>query len=272
MMSSRLGICSWSLRPESPLELIDSTKQCGSSCVQLAIVPLLEDPAWQDAATVLHDAGVEIISGMLETVGEDYSSLASIATTGGVRPDGSWHATWERAEGVARIAAEMNLPLVTMHAGFLPEAQGTERSTMIDRLRQLGDLFGASGTDLAFETGQETGDVLVEVLQELSHPSIGVNFDPANMILYNKGNPITAMKTLSSWIKQIHIKDAVVTEVEGEWGSEVPVGTGDVDWDSFLAAVPDGVDLVIEREAGEDRIGDIKTAIALLKANGACCE
>ena len=270
MMSRRLGICSWSLRPESPLELIDSTKQCGLSCVQLAIVPLLEDPAWQDAAILLHDAEVEIISGMLETVGEDYTSLASIATTGGVRPDGSWPATWERANGVAQIAEEMKLPLVTMHAGFLPKSEDAERSTMIDRLRQLGDLFGASGIDLAFETGQETGDVLVEVLQELSHPSIGVNFDPANMILYNKGNPIEAMEKLASWIKQIHIKDAVVTEVEGEWGSEVPMGTGEVDWESFLAAVPKGVDLVIEREAGEDRITDIKTAITLLEVDGAC--
>lgn len=270
MMSRRLGICSWSLRPEDPIELVASTQQCDICCVQLALVPVLEDFRWSDTAMRLNDAGVEILSGMLETVGEDYSSLASIAKTGGVRPDGSWPATWERAKGVARIASEMKLPLVTMHAGFLPEAQGAERSTMIDRLRQLGDLFGASGIDLAFETGQETGDVLVEVLQELSHPSIGVNFDPANMILYNKGNPIEAMETLSSWIKQIHIKDAVVTEVEGEWGSEVSVGTGDVVWDSFLSAVPDGVDLVIEREAGEDRIADIKTAMTLLKANGAC--
>ena len=270
MMSRRLGICSWSLRPENPLELIESTNQCSISSVQLALVPLLEDTAWDDAAAVLLKAGVKILSGMLETVGEDYTSLASIATTGGVRPDATWPATLERAKGVARIAAEMELPLVTMHAGFLPEAKGAERSTMIGRLRQLGDVFGASGIDLAFETGQETGDVLVDVLQELAHPSIGVNFDPANMILYNKGNPIAAMETLSTWIKQVHIKDAEVTEEAGTWGSEVPVGTGEVDWGTFLALVPEGVDLIIEREAGEDRIADIKTAIALLKANSAC--
>jgi sugar phosphate isomerase/epimerase len=244
--------------------------RCGIRYVQLALVPVLDDPSWQDTATVLRDAGVEIISGMLETVGEDYSSLASIATTGGVSPDETWQATLKRAKNVAQIAAEMKLPLVTMHAGFLPEEQGEKRSTMIDRLRQLGDLFGAKKIDLAFETGQETGDVLVDVLQELSHPNIGVNFDPANMILYNKGNPVAAMETLSPWIKQIHIKDAVVSEVEGAWGSEVPVGTGDVDWESFLARVPDGVDLIIEREAGENRISDIRTAITLLKANGIC--
>ena len=270
MSSRRLAICSWSLRSENPVELVSSTQQCGICYVQLALAPILEDPAWSDAATILHESGVEIISGMLAAVGEDYTSLASIASTGGVRPDGTWPATLERAKNIAQIAAEMKLPLVTMHAGFLPEVHGDERSIMIDRLRQLGDLFGSNGIDLAFETGQESGDVLVEVLQELSHPNIGVNFDPANMILYNKGNPIAAMETLSSWIKQIHIKDAVVTDVESEWGSEVSVGTGDVDWNSFLAAVPDGVDLVIEREAGEDRIADIKTAIALLKANGIC--
>ncbi len=260
------------MRPESPLELIESTNQCSISCVQLALVPLIEDAAWEDAAAVLLKEGVNILSGMLETVGEDYSSLASIATTGGVRPDETWPATLERAKRAAQIAGELNLPLVTMHAGFLPESQCDERTTMLDRLRQLGDLFGSNDIDLAFETGQETGDVLVKVLQELAHPNIGVNFDPANMILYNKGNPIAAMETLSPWIKQIHIKDAVVTEVEGAWGSEVPVGTGDVDWEAFLAGVPEGVNLIIEREAGEDRISDIQTAMALLKASGACCE
>ena len=108
-------------------------------------------------------------------------------------------------------------------------------------------------------------------LHESSVPAKkGVNFDPANMILYNKGNPVTAMQKLSPWIKQIHIKDAIFTDVEGEWGFEVPVGTGDVDWKSFLAAMPEDVDLVIEREAGEDRIRDIKTAIKILKANGIC--
>ena len=272
MRSRRLAICSWSLRPETPVELVASTQQCGICCVQLALVPVLEDQTWSDAATQLNDSGVEIISGMLETVGEDYTSLASIATTGGVRPDETWSATLERAKKVAQIAAEMNISLVTMHAGFLPEDQSDERSTMIDRLSQLGDLFGSNGIDLAFETGQETGDVLVDVLQELSHPTIGVNFDPANMILYNKGNPVSALETLLPWIKQIHIKDAVITDVEGEWGCEVPVGTGDVDWGSFLAAVPDYIDLVIEREAGSDRIADIKTAIDLLKANGICCD
>ena len=270
MRSRRLAICSWSLQSEDPVELVESMRQCGNCCVQLALVPVLEDPSWLNAATQLNEAGVEIISGMLATVGEDYSSLASIAATGGVRPDETWPATLERAKNVAQIAVELKLPRVTMHAGFLPEDQCDERSAIIDRLQQLGDLFGSNDIDLALETGQETGDILVEVLQELSHPSIGVNFDPANMILYNKGNPIDAMETLLPWIRQIHIKDAVATDVDGEWGCEVPVGTGDVDWDSFLAAVPEGVDLVIEREAGEDRIADIKTAITLLKANGIC--
>lgn len=269
-MSRRLGICSWSLRPVDPLELITFTQQCGIQCVQLSLVPVLEDLAWSEVGAQLDQGGVEIISGMLETVGEDYSSLTTIAKTGGVRPDETWQATWRRSEKVAQIAGDLGLRLVTMHAGFIPEEQGNERSKMIGRLQQLGDLFCSSDIDLAFETGQETDEVLIQALTELSHPSIGVNFDPANMILYNKGNPVTAMQKLSPWIKQIHIKDAIFTDVEGEWGFEVPVGTGDVDWKSFLAAMPEDVDLVIEREVGEDRIKDIKTAIEILKANGIC--
>jgi len=270
MTSRRLAICSWSLRPRDPVALVAFTQQCGVDSVQLALVPVLEDPQWSGVSAILQEEGVEILSGMLAAVGEDYTSLASIARTGGVRPDETWSATWERSKNVARIATELELPLVTMHAGFLPGEQSVQRSKMIDRLHQLGELFGSNGIALAFETGQETAEVLVGVLQELSHPTIGVNFDPANMILYNKGDPISAMETLSPWIRQIHIKDAVVTDVQGEWGSEVPVGAGDVDWKLFLAAVPEEVDLVIEREAGEDRISDIKTAVALLKEIGAC--
>jgi sugar phosphate isomerase/epimerase len=90
-----------------------------------------------------------------------------------------------------------------------------------------------------------------------------VNFDPANMILYNQGNPIHAVKTLGAWIKHVHIKDANHTTQPGTWGEEVPWGDGEVGPGAFIGALEEigftGT-LAIEREAGDDRFNDIKLA------------
>ena len=66
---------------------------------------------------------------------------------------------------------------------------------------------------------------------------------------------------------QVHIKDATPSAVAGEWGAEVPSGTGAVDWEAFfgvLAGAGRDIDLVIEREAGEARVADVRTAAALV--------
>ena len=260
MTSRYLALCSWSLQPENPSELLKKTFECDIHSIQLALVPCIENEAWQNAVTTLSEGGLTFASGMFETIGEDYSSLDSIARTGGVRPDETWPSTLERALKVAEFAGSMQLDLVTFHAGFLPEESCTERSKMLKRLEILGDVFGNHSVQIALETGQEHARNLDGILEELSHPMIGVNFDPANMILYDKGDPVESIQILSKWVKQVHIKDAIRSSVKGQWGTEVPVGKGEVDWNSFLDGVPEETNFVIERESGDNRIEDIKRA------------
>jgi len=263
------GVCSWSLRPADPHELVAQLRACGCDAVQLALTPLVEAPTvWGAAGSVLRDAGIRVISGMLATVGEDYSSIDAIARTGGVRPDATWPATRERAAQVAAAARRLGIRLVTFHAGFIPHDRGDpERDTMLARLRAIAAMFGDFGMQIAFETGQEPASVLVDALQDLGHPSVGVNFDPANMLLYGSGDPVEAIGMLAPWVKQVHVKDAVASGVAGVWGREVPAGTGDVAWPAFLAAVarcPQRPPLVIEREAGPSRVADIVLARELI--------
>jgi sugar phosphate isomerase/epimerase len=267
---SRLAACSWSLRTASPDELADALERCGLRAVQLALVPCVEDAAaWGGAIERLRARGIETVSGMLATVGEDYSTLKTIARTGGVRPDATWPATRALAERVAAFAGAHGVGLVTFHAGFIPHERGsTERRAMVARLREVANLFAARGVRVAFETGQEAADTLLGALEEIAHPNVGVNFDPANMILYGMGDPVAALRALAAHVRQVHVKDAVPTDVPGTWGREVVAGTGAVDWKAFLAEVrrlPRAVDLVIEREAGPTREADIRAAAALVR-------
>ena len=266
----RLAACSWSLRTASPDELADALDRCGLRAVQLALVPCVEDAAaWGRAIDRLRERGIAVVSGMLATVGEDYSTLQSIERTGGVRPAEHWARNQELARAVAVVAADHGVPLVTFHAGFLPHDRAhPERAALVGRLRAMADIFAARGVRVAFETGQERAETLLEALAEIAHPNVGVNFDPANMILYGMGDPVAAVHALAPRIAQVHIKDALPTKVAGTWGSEVRAGTGAVDWPAFIAAlgaVPATVRLAVEREAGDDRVGDIRAALELLR-------
>jgi sugar phosphate isomerase/epimerase len=265
----RLAVCSWSLRAPTPADLVAAVTATGLDRVQLALGPLVADPAWESAEATLANAGIAVVSGMLATRGEDYSTLETIARTGGIRPDATWDGNRDLARSVAAVAGRMRLDLVTFHAGFLPEDAGDpERAKLIARLREVAAIFADQGVAVGFETGQETADTLAEVLAEIDHPGVGVNFDPANMILYGQGDPVAAVRRLGPHVRQVHVKDAVPTTEPGTWGAEVAVGAGAVDWPAFLAevrAIDPAMRLVIEREAGESRLDDVRQACRVVE-------
>lgn len=264
-LADRLGVCSWSLQPTTPQDLLAKLDATGIRRVQLALDPLRDEPAvWGQAPALFQRNNVVIVSGMFGCVGEDYTTLETIQKTGGIAPDQTWEQNWKNVQATAALASDLGLKLVTFHAGFLPHEESDPAFAKLrDRLAQTAEAFAVRGIALALETGQETAPVLLDFLQKLNRPDVGVNFDPANMILYDKGNPIEALRTLGPWIRQVHIKDATRTKTPGTWGAEVPAGTGEVDWRTFfatLAQIGFNGDLCIEREAGNQRVGDIRAA------------
>lgn len=262
---SRLAVCSWSLQPASPEQLLGYLRQIGIPRVQLALDPLREKPeVWGAAPELFAAAGVTIASGMFGTVGEDYTTPETIRRTGGVVPDATWEQNWRNIQAVADIAARLGLKLVTFHAGFLPhEESDPDFRKLLERIGRIAGVFGERGIALGFETGQETAGTLRSFLEQLGCANVGVNFDPANMILYEKGDPIAALRVLAPFLRSCHLKDAIATKVPGTWGDEVVVGTGQVDWRAFFRTLDEvrfTGDLAIEREAGTTRVADIKRA------------
>src|SRR5687768_7312903 len=263
-IKSRLAVCSWSLQPQSPQQLIEQLKVIGIRRVQIALDPIRSEPSWGNFGALANDQGIALVSGMFGTIGEDYTTMETIKQTGGIVPDKTWEENWRNIQATAKLAARLGIRLVTFHAGFLPHDDRDPGFVKLrDRLRQVADAFAAEGVDLGLETGQETAGALNHFLEVLERRNVGVNFDPANMILYEKGDPITALETLAPWLKQCHLKDARRTKQPGTWGDEVVVGTGEVDWRKFfgvLERVGYKGDLCIEREAGNQRVEDIRAA------------
>lgn len=272
-MFDRVGVCSWSVRPTSVEDLISKIQLMGLNTVQLALDPIRTDPvAWSLRSVVkgFADNGIAIASGMMCTKGEDYSTLESIELTGGVRPDATWRDNIAAARDNAEIADQLGMGLVSFHAGFIPHSKGDPLwATIRDRVLMVADCFAKFDISIALETGQEPPEILVEFLDDIDNPMIGVNFDPANIILYGNGDPIDAYRAVAPFVDQLHIKDATPSPTRGQWGAEVVVGTGAVDWRALLDAVREEDfigDAIIEREAGEDRVNDVRRARDFLAA------
>jgi len=272
-MGRRAGWCArpprglqLSLQPTSADDFFTKLAATGLARTQIALDAIRENPKglWTDFPAQCAKRGVTCVSGMISTVGEDYTTLETIKRTGGVVPDATWPETWKNIQADAEVAQRMGLTLVTFHAGFLPhEDSDPSFAKLLARLRQVADLFAAKKMTVGLETGQEEASTLAAFLKKLDRANVGVNFDPANMILYDKGDPVAALRTLGPWVKQCHMKDAVRTKKPGTWGEEVRLGTGQVDWKGFfvaLNAIGFKGNLNIEREAGKERVADIRAA------------
>jgi L-ribulose-5-phosphate 3-epimerase len=262
----RIGACSWSLEPRTADELAERALATGVSCLQLALDPIRTGAmGLEETRRRLREAGLDLVSGMMAMAGEDYTTPDSIRRTGGLVPDPTWPANRRAARELAAIAAELGLTLVTFHAGFPGDAFDALRA----RLAEIASIFFERGIRIGLETGQESPATLLTLLDQLPAPQVGVNFDPGNLILYGAGDPVAALRLLGPRVLQLHAKDALPSLSREEWGTEVPVGTGAVDWAALLTALrdcPQVTTLMIEREAGPSRLADIAQARAFLAA------
>ncbi len=272
--TEQIGVCSWSLQATGPQDLAEKVNALGLKKVQLALTPHRDDPGtWEGVQEILAESGISIVSGMFSTIGEDYSTPDAIRRTGGVVPDEHWDGNWELARAAAATANAMGLKQVSTHAGFLPhEPSHPDFDKLSGRVARLASLFADFDGSLLLETGQETASTLLLFLEEMRKcgaQNVTVNFDPANMILYDMDDPTEALRQLVPHVEQVHVKDAKRTSVKGQWGEEVVVGTGEVDLVAFvriLAEADFDGSYVFEREAGDDRVSDINRGIAALTA------
>jgi sugar phosphate isomerase/epimerase len=267
-----IGVCSWSLQVTSVPELKRLMDGLGIDVVQIAC----GDPhhaAWDEGDRMpdaARKAGFRMSGTMLGFPGEDYTTPQTIQKTGGFGDPADRPKRLERFRWALDRTRALGLSDIMLHAGFLPEPGAPDRKPFLDTLATVSQLAAEKRMTVAFETGQETADLLRRTLDELRCPNLKVNFDPANMILYDKGDPLRAVEILGPDIRSVHVKDANRTRVPGTWGEEVPLGEGQVNIGEFvrrLKKVGYSGPLCIEREVGnqQQRISDIAHGIRFLR-------
>ena len=273
--AERIGVCSWSY--QRPLrEVADEMAKIGVKGIDLALTPFVAPDGRhgvEEGEEALAFAKAQFASGawrlfatMISFPQEDYSTLDTIRKTGGVVPDDCWPRNREIAAAAAELSGTLGAPYMLFHAGFLDESNPAAYAAYVKRVSFVRDACARAGVQLILESGQETAEDLARFLRDV--PGLYVNFDPANMILYGKGRPMEALETLVPWIRKIHVKDADATAVPGTWGTERPWGEGQVGGAAFIDAL-NGLgftgNMTIEREGGDDRVGDIARAAARLR-------
>jgi sugar phosphate isomerase/epimerase len=229
--------------------------------------------AWDEGDSmpaVARAAGFRMSGTMLGFPGEDYTTPQTIQKSGGFGDPATRPERLDRFRWALDRTLALGLADIMLHAGFLPEPGTPDRKPFLETLAKVSQLAADKKVTVAFETGQETADLLRRTLDELHCPNLKVNFDPANMILYDKGDPLRAVDVLGADIRSVHVKDANRTKVPGTWGEEVPLGQGQVNIREFvkrLKKVGYRGPLCIEREVGNQpqRIGDIAHGIRYLR-------
>jgi L-ribulose-5-phosphate 3-epimerase len=179
----------------------------------------------------------------------------------------------ERCDIVKRasdFAAELGVDGVTTHAGFVPESPSDPLyAGLIGDLKDVAAHCKSQGQFFCFETGQETPITLLRLIEDIRLDNLGVNFDPANLILYGKANPIDALGILGRFVKGVHMKDGRYPTNGRELGTETILGQGQVNIPTFLSslvAVGYKGALTIENETtGTQQIEEVRSAKSYLE-------
>jgi len=169
----------------------------------------------------------------------------------------------------ADFAKQINVRDVVTHVGYMPEnpLEPVYREVIL-LLKELAAKCQENGQRFLFETGQETPVTLKRAIEDIGADNVGINLDPANLLMYGKGNPVDALDVFGEYVWGIHGKDGQYPTDGKNLGLEMPLGKGRVNYPLFIARLKElgyTGDITIEREiSGDEQVRDIKMAKELL--------
>ncbi|MBI2192599.1 MAG: sugar phosphate isomerase/epimerase [Planctomycetes bacterium] len=257
---------------ESPEATAQWVKSMGVNNIQLLCPPeeYWKEPKRSQFTKAFADAGITLTVIFIHFPGESYADIPTIQRTVGLVQKELCKKRLALALRMADFAKTIGVPIVAAHIGFVPEhASDPAYREIVAAVQGLCDHCAKNGQRFALETGQETAEVLLRFIQDVRRPNLGVNFDPANMILYGTGEPIAAMDVVKKHIVSCHCKDGIWPKEKGVLGTETPLGKGQVGIPNYFKKLKEiGYQgpVTIEREiSGEKQKQDIIESIRWLR-------
>ena len=226
---SRVGVFLRCTGQDDPLRALQAVKSLGLDTIQVSRLPdrFYTPEGAAEFAGMLRSTGIRADSVVAVFAGESYADRDAVVRTVGFRP---LHLIKERLEYSRKcvdFADAIGARIVTFHMGFLPEkAEDDAYKAMLAAVADIAGYAVKKNVTISLETGQETGQQLAAFLDKITVARVGVNFDPANLIIYGVDAPSQALKHVVSRVTSVHVKDALLPETPGAMGREVRPGEG----------------------------------------------
>jgi L-ribulose-5-phosphate 3-epimerase len=189
---------------------------------------------------------------------------------------------------INETAADVSGGLWMAHVGIMPDDRSNLKwAHFRDALAEIASHGESVGAALAVETGPEPPRLVRAMIEEINSPGLRVNFDPATLLLWpthiakkhgvpfdydaamRDFDPVEGLRTLIPYVVHVHAKDSVLRP-DG-FCEEVPLGTGMANWPVLHGIFREnGYQgfYAIEREVGQDAMGDVARAVEYLRGLG----
>ena len=267
-----IGVCGWSLERHDALRSIATAAEAGLRVIQLGFFTrdAVENADARAIRAKADASGVTICGAFIAFEGEDYSSIARIAATGGLRPNDAYAERFRLTQQVAKLAVTVGATSLAIHAATIPyDSVDPAYATLSSRVREVADALAGWNLNLLLETGRESADTLLRFFDAVGRDNIAVNFDPANFIIYGTDDPVAAVSKLRDRIELVHLKDASRSVRPGvDYGRAAAFATGDVQIArvvSKLRATGYRGPLLIECDTRESGLDAIRNAADYLR-------
>lgn len=258
---------------EGPEHAIDKVHSLGFPTCQVSCwrAEHLADAVAQRLREAAAQKGVTISTIWAGLPGRHVWDFIEGPTTIGLVPEATRAERLAVLKRSAEFASKVGVPSITTHVGFIPEnPTDPNYPPVVAALKEIAEYCAKLGLGFWFETGQETPITLLRTIHDIGTDNLGINLDPANLLMYGKANPVDALDVFGAYVRGVHAKDGEYPTNGRQLGVEKPLGEGRVNFPALLAKLKtlgfSGA-LTIEREiSGPQQIADIQKAKAMLAA------
>ena len=231
MRNFKIGVMTDSFRTTF-VDALDKAKELGAQGVQMYVTEgdmfykNLTDERIEQAKRELADRGLVVSAICGDFGGHGFETEA----------ENEWKIPSSKL--VADLAVRFGAPVVTTHIGVVPEDNTCETyQRMKAACRELGDYAASVGVTFAIEAGPEKPETLAAFIRDVGSKGIGVNLDPANLVMVTGCDPVAAVYTLKDFIVHTHAKDGVMlkkTDPQVIYDFFAEGGIGDLRLDEYF--------------------------------------